>query len=104
MRRASRESGFIVLMIVIGLMAAAIPCADDLAVEAGAPDQCLASGSTDDSPNPTPSVCLCACHVTFGVTPIIGIALCPPIAEVQSLETNSALDAARSRVFRPPIV
>ena len=104
MRGAPRRSGLIVLVIVIGLTAAAIPCPDDLVVEAGAPDQCLASGSTDDSPAPAPSVCLCACHLAFSLTPAIGVTLCPPVTEVQSLETNSALDAAPARVFRPPIV
>jgi len=104
MRGAPRRSGLIVLLIVVGLMANAVPCPDDLAVDAGAPDQCLASGSTDDSPAPAPSVCLCACHLAFSVTPAIGVALCPPVAEVQSLVSNSALDAAPARVFRPPIV
>ena len=104
MRGAPRRSCFIVLLVVVGLMANAVPCPDDLAVDAGAPDQCLASGSTDDSPAPAPSVCLCACHLAFSVTPAIGVALCPPVAEVQALETNSALDAAPARVFRPPIV
>ena len=102
MRGAPRLSGLIVFAIAIGLMAAAIPCPDDLAVEAGAPDQCRTSGSPVDSPAPC-SICPCVCHVAFGVTPAIRVAPGLSIAEVKSPHLASGLDAVPAPISHPPL-
>ncbi len=102
MRGAPRLSELLVLMIVLGLMAAAIPCPDDLAVEGGAPDQCRTSGSPNDSPTP-PSVCLCVCHVAFGVTPSARLDTTTPVAEFESPATDSNLDAVPAPISHPPL-
>lgn len=102
MRGSPRRYGLIVLMLVIGLMAAGIPCPDDLAVEAGAPDQCRTSGSSDDAPAPT-SVCLCVCHVAFGVTPAVRVAPGLSIAEIKSPQMASDLDAIPAPISHPPL-
>jgi hypothetical protein len=103
MRGSPHRPGVIVLVIAIGLIAAAVPCPDDLAVEAGAPDQCGTPRSPDDSTTPAPSVCPCVCHVAFGVTPAIRVAPGSSVAEVEFSQAASNLDAVPALISHPPL-
>jgi hypothetical protein len=99
-----RRFGPVVLLLVISLMPAAIPCADDLAVDAGAPDRCLAAASSDDGPEAAPSVCPCICHVALGVVAIVRVAPSTLVAELHAPEPAADLPAVPAPITHPPLV
>ena len=103
MRRMPCRSGLIVLVVAVGLLAAAVPCPDDLAVETGASDQCLASRSEDGTPSPAPSICPCACHVALGFVEAVRVA--PPLLVGDLLTPGPEADqpAVPALITHPPL-
>ncbi len=99
-----RRFGPVVLLLVIGLMAVAAPCPDDLEVDGGAPDRCLAAASSDDTPAPAPSVCPCICHIAFGVVGTVRVAPSPSVAQLHALKPAADLPAVPASITHPPLV
>jgi len=93
----------VVLLLVIGLMAVAAPCPDDLEVDGGAPDRCLAASSSDDAPNAAPSVCPCICHVTLCVVGNVRVVPSPLVAELHAPEPAADLPAVPAPITHPPL-
>jgi len=99
-----RRFGPVVLLLVIGLMAVAAPCPDDLDVDSGAPDRCLAAASSDDTPAPAPSVCPCICHVALSVVGNVRVVPSPLVAELYIPAPAANLPAVPASITHPPLV